>query len=731
MHQVAVPPLRFRPVDCPSMRTPDTLTPTLTLALALTIALTACAPSAEISESTEILWDDWGVPHIFAHDSETLFYALGWAQARSHGDLLLELIGKARGRAAEYWGGDAALESDRWVRTMGVPARAQRWYQAQGSFKDYLDAFAEGINAYAVAHSDAIADRVEIVLPVTPADVLAHYQRLIHFTFVVNPRAVNSLDEYLDKSADDTPGSNAWAIGPTRSASGRAILVANPHLPWGDLFTWYEVQLTSPDINAYGATLVGAPFHGIAFNDHLGWSHTVNTHDGYDLYELTLADGGYLWDGEVRPFETEEQTVRIRNGDGSTSEERLTVRRSVHGPVIAETSDRAIALRVVGLDAPASFEQYWQMARATNLEEFRTAQARLQMPMFTTIYADRDGHIMHHFGGETPVRPRGDWSTWAQPVPGDSSEWLWTDVHAYDQLPTVVDPPTGWLQNANDPPWTTTFPAAIDPNAYPAYMAPRFMHFRAQRSARMLMEDESIDFDEAVAYKLSTRMEMADRILDDLAVAVADSENPRAREAMAVLERWDRLAEVESRGAVLFARFARELQRADVGFGERWSEEHPMATPDGFKDPAAAVRALATAADAVRTEHGALDVPWGEVYRLRSGERDLPANGGPGSLGIFRVVNYRPAEGGHRVAAGGDSWVGVIEFSDPPRAVALLSYGNSSQPDSPHNGDQLELFSNKEMRPVWRTRADLEKNTAEVEPVKRRESELSGAAQER
>ena len=699
--------------------------------LALALVLSACAPSPDAPETTEILWDEWGVPHIFAHDSETLFYALGWAQARSHGDLLLELIGKARGRSAEYWGGTESLESDRWIRTMGVPERAERWYAAQGSFKGYLDAFTDGINAYATAHGDEIADRVEVVLPVTPADILAHYQRLIHFTFVVNPRQVTSLDDYLDRSADERPGSNAWAIGPERSASGRPILVANPHLPWGDLFTWYEVQLTSPDIDAYGATLVGAPFHGIAFNDHLGWTHTVNTHDGYDLYELTLADGGYLWDGEVRPFETDEQTLRVRDDDGSTRDERLSVRRSVHGPVIAESGDRAIAIRVVGLDAPASFEQYWQMARATNLDEFRAAQSRLQMPMFTTMYADRDGHIMHHFGGETPVRPRGDWSTWAQPVPGDSSEWLWRGVHPYDELPTVIDPPTGWLQNANDPPWTTTFPAALDPNAYPPYMAPRFMHFRAQRSARMLMEDESITFDEAVAYKLSTRMEMADRILDDLAAAVGKSESQRAREAMAVLEGWDRLADAESRGAVLFARFARELSRADAGFAEHWSEERPMATPDGFADPAVAAGALATAAEAVLAEHGALDVPWGEVYRLRSGEHDHPANGGPGSLGIFRVVNYRPGDDGRQIAAGGDSWVGVIEFTDPPRAVTLMSYGNSSQPDSPHNGDQLELFSNKEMRAVWRTRAELERHTAEVEPVRPPESELSGAAQER
>jgi acyl-homoserine-lactone acylase len=82
------------------------------------------------------------------------------------------------------------------------------------------------------------------------------------------------------------------------------MLLANPHLPWSDLFLFYEAQTSAPGVNAYGATLVGFPSLAIAFNDHLGWTHTVNTHDGEDLYELTLADAGYRWDGQVKAFET-------------------------------------------------------------------------------------------------------------------------------------------------------------------------------------------------------------------------------------------------------------------------------------------------------------------------------------------------------------------------------------------------------------------------------------------
>ena len=320
---------------------------------------------------------------------------------------------------------------------------------------------------------------------------------------------------------------------------------------------------------------------------------------------------------------------------------------------MAEKSGKAVALRIVGLDQPHIGDQYWDMARATTFAEFEGAVRRLQNPFYTVMYADRAGRIMHLFGGRTPVRPAGSYD-WSGIVPGESSATLWTATHAYNELPRVVDPPSGWLQNANDPPWTTTFPPAIDANAYPRYMAPRFMHFRAQRSARMLAEDDRVTFDEAVAYKHSTRMELADRVLDDLLPAAKQAGGAAAR-AAAILDAWDRSADASSRGAVLFERFNGELTKASGRsgpFSVKWSERDPRTTPDGFADPAAAVAALERAAASLEKEGLALDVPWGDVYRLRRAGVDLPGNGGPGDLGIFRVVGYRKAQDGKYEAAG-------------------------------------------------------------------------------
>ena len=679
------------------------------LLLALALACSDPRPA-----STEILWDHYGVPHIFARNEEELFYAFGRAQARAHGNLLLRLYGEARARAAEYWG-EEHLESDRWLRTMGIPERARQWYEQQTpAFRSYLDAFAQGINDYASENTAAIDLTRLVVLPVHATDILAHLQRMIHFTFVSRQQAVAAAAERRASK-----GSNAWAIAPSRSASGHAMLLANPHLPWLGRFRFFEAHLQTEGVNIYGANLVGAPVLGTAFNEHLGWTHTVNTLDGQDLYELKINAGGYRWNGKTIPFDEHEETLKIKQPDGTWKKENLIVKRSIHGPVVDEGEGRALAVRVVGLDQPGALEQWWDMGRARNLREFEDAVRELRIPMFTIVYADRDGHALHLFNGRVPIRPKGDWD-WSATVPGNSDQTLWTATHPYRDLPRVVDPPSGWLQNANDPPWTTTFPRILNPAEFPPYMAPRRMSFRAQRSARMLAEDEEISFEELVQYKHSTRMELADRILDELVPAAERYGDANARRAAAVLEAWDRRADAASSGAVLFQAFAGKADekfRDSTLFATRWSEASPRTTPDGLSDPAAAVAVLEAAANEVKSDYGSLDVAWGDVHRLRIDDADLPANGGPGELGIFRVTNFQPDGDRHFRAAGGDSFVALVEFSQPVRAMVLLSYGNSSQPGSPHRTDQLGLYSQKKLRRAWLSRGEIEENLSRREIV--------------
>ncbi|MEO5509795.1 MAG: acylase [Longimicrobiales bacterium] len=655
----------------------------------------------------ETIWDTYGVPHIFAKDVDAAMFAFGWSQMRAHGDLLLRLYAQARGESAAILG-ESYVPSDQWMLTNDVPERAAAWLEQQRpAERSIIDAFVNGINEYAKVHPDSVNARLRAVLPVKATDVLAHMQRAIIYTFMAPPQSVIGQERTWEA------GSNAWAIAPARSASRNALLLANPHLPWGDVFTWFEAQISTPEGDAYGAAFVGVPLLSIAFNDSLGWSHTVNTIDNTDLYELTLSGDGYLYDGAVRSFETTQKTIRVRQPGGAVASRSFQVKRSVHGPVVGDKAGKALALRVAGLDAPHLIQQTWDAMTAKNLAGFERAFSRLQLPMVTTIYADHAGNIMSLFNGRVPARSRGDARYWQGVVRGDSSATLWTDVLQYDQLPRVINPPTGWVQNANDPPWTTTIPLQIDPRRYPEYVAPPpRMSFRAIRSARMLAEDGSITFAEMLAYKHSTRSEEADHILEDVVSVARKSTSENIREAARVLEQWDRSTDAESRGAVLFLEFARAFNaraaNGGSGFDAAWSVRAPLATPDGIADAPATLRVLEAAAVRVRARYGALDVKWGDVYRLKRDAVDLPANGGPQDIGIFRTVTVDSIAPTRSVASGGDSFIMAVEFSSPVRAQASLVYGNWSQAGSKHRTDQMELFARKEMRIVWRTRAELE-----------------------
>lgn len=681
----------------------------LVLLLLAAGALACSRVRAQEPTDAEILWDRFGVPHVRAESADAAYRALGWAQASAHGDLLLGLYAAARGRAAELLGEERAA-SDTWVRTVGIPELGRSWaaQQDERSLRR-LEAFCAGANAWCAAHGDELDPALLSVLPVEPADVLAHLARAVHFSCLVDESVARRGRERPAPSGEGAQGgSNAWAIAPSRTEDGRALLLANPHLPWTDRFRFFEVQLVAPGLDLYGATLVGLPAVVVGFNRDLAWTHTLNAHDGADLYELATDGERYRFGGEWRAFETREERHLVRGADGALAERALRVQRTVHGPVVARDGERAFALRVVGLDRPGCLRQWWDMGEARDLAGFERALREQQLPTFSVLYADRAGHVLHLFGGLVPVR-EGAARDGSRPLPGDDPQCLWTRYHGYEELPRVLDPASGWLQNANDPPWTTTVPATLDRADYPSYLAPRFMHLRAQRSALLLAGDPRISLDELVRYKHDTRVELAERLLDELVPLARAAADPLVREAGEVLAAWDRRVDAGSEGAVLFLLFARAAGGGEDFFRERWDEARPLETPRGLADGERALAALADAARALRERTGSLRVPWGDVFRLLGPDVDLPASGGMGELGVFRVLDFAPAPDGRAGVVGGDSFVAAVELGEPVRARVLTTYGNATRAGSPHAVDQLPLAARQELRPALLERADVER----------------------
>ena len=685
-------------------------------ALAASTAMTAsiAAPSAKWGAG-EILWDSFGVPHIYAKTEEGGFYGFGYAQAQSHGNLLLRMYGESRARAAEYWG-EKYESQDKWLVANDVPARSVQWFRQQTpQMQKNLEAFAAGINAYAAAHPDRIAAEVKVVLPLKGVDIIAHAQRLMNFGYIASDRKVLS-----DPSINEAGGSNAWAVAPSRSASGKAMLLANPHLPWApSQLTYYEAQITAPGLAIYGATQVGLPVLRFGFNNDLGFTNTVNTMQGFTSYQLTLEGNGYRFDGKVLPFKSETKSYKVKQADGTLKTVSFEQKSTVHGPVFTLPDGKTvIALKVAGLDRSGVLEQYLDMGKARDWATFEKALRRMQVVMFNIIYADRAGHILYLDNGLLPKHASGDLKYWSAPVPGDTSATLWKDVHSYDDMPKLFDPATGFVQNANDPPWLATWPRALDPKAFPAYVAPVGpMSQRAQMSVKLMTKTPKISFDDFVSRKLTTTSLMAERMLPDLLAAATGSNDADVQAATALLEDWDHRFEPDSRAALLFETwagiFAPRNFTDQSNYAVKWTLDDPLETPRGLKDPAAAVAMLKQAVAKTKQLYGAIDRPYGDVSRFHIGDVSVPANGGFGNTGVFRTITWGPMKNGERTPVHGETWVSMVEFGTPLKAVGLMSYGNSSQPGSKHNSDQLQLLADKKFRSLWIDRADIERHLEE------------------
>jgi acyl-homoserine-lactone acylase len=232
------------------------------------------------------------------------------------------------------------------------------------------------------------------------------------------------------------------------------------------------------------------------------------------------------------------------------------------------------------------------------------------------------------------------------------------------------------------------------------------MGLRPQRAVNLIRAREKLSFDDMVDIKLNTGMESADRFLDDLLKAADKSTDKNVTDAAAVLRKWDRKSDPESRGAVLFA--AWWDTRGDLA-EIPWSNDEPVSTPRGIKNPEKAVELLVKAAENVTKKYGSADVSIGEVFRLRINGYDYPSNGGPEYYGILRAMYYTGDSDGKMRAVAGDTYYAVTEFGKKVKAEVLLSYGNSSQPGSKHAGDQLQMMSEKKMRPALFYREDVEK----------------------
>ncbi len=703
-------------------------------------------PRDPLARQVEIRRTAYGVPHILADSLAGAGYGLAWVMMEDYREQVARAILQSNGR----WGmavGKDSISGD-FAGRMSHDYAARTFHLLPSDVRQVLDGFARGMNDFARAYRDSLPawvpedftahDIAARDIGVWDAGAVRSFARQREATAresVAQTRqsaaeARRNAAESRDSSTftsdalstwmawaqregegDPEVGSNAWAFAPERSASGNALLLRNPHLSW--TAGYYEAHVRVPGaLDFYGDFRLGGPFTTIGgFNRRLGFATTNNYPDLDQVYALVRDPDdpdAYLFDGGSVPLETRSVTVDYADGDAVGSEIR-EFRFSPLGPVIFETPDTLYVVREHELTQFRVGEQWLRMMQAGNLEEWKDAMRIRAKVSSNLTYADADGNILLFWNAAIPSLPhpyRGDTA-----VVATSSDQVWTRLYPFDQLPQLLNPPGGYVQNSNDPPYYTNLNELLDPADYPDNFPQPRLRFRQQNALELVDTDRVLTLEDMVELKHSMKMILADRVKEELVAAVRDR-NPMGEvaEAIDLVAAWDNTVGRESRGSTLFEIWAdRYFSVIDTTRQYRvpWSTAEPMTTPRGLGDPEGAADAFAWAVEETRTRFGSWDVKWGDVHRIRAGEKDIAVGGCASALGCFRVLGYVTDDDGKFKVYRGDGWVLAVEFSDPPRAYSILAYGNSNREESPYFYDQAELFADNRMKKVAFTEEDI------------------------
>ncbi len=597
------------------------------------------------------------------------------------------------------------------------------WVQSMVLSDIYRATEAIQVQAGAGALADAIAAaappaRTAKLAPVATPDLQAYAQ--------------GAREQLREAGLLDSPlGSNAWAFGKQTSANGRGMLLGNPHYPWVGPSRFYQMHLTIPgQLDVMGAALGWTAAVQIGFNKDVAWSHTVSTGKRFTLHELSLVAGKpttYLVDGKEEPMVAKKVMVGGRE---------QTIWTSRFGPVLVMpragltwTAERAYAIQDANAGSLRSTDMYLQFAKARSVGEMRTALNALGTPFVNTIAADRAGDAMFADVSGVPDLEMADLQRCAPSRPaaallaaanlvvlnGSRSDCNWKrdtaspvpGLIAPARMPVVVR--QDWVHNANDSFFYT----------HPEHKwGPVSIMVGDDVVRRPRTRSELIEIPEMLArgkvtlggmqtQLLENRNLVARMVLPDLLAACAQAPNAEAKDGCAALKTFHDAGmrnNADAKGAPLFREFWRAGILIPNVYREPFDKARPVATPAGLRmsDAATASRvweALAGAVKKMRDSGFAVDAPLGQVQRVVFSNENIPLHGGDEIEGVLNNVGDRARPG--LSAAGiridyGTSYVQTVTFDERgPVAQALLTYGQSAQPGSPHQTDQLRMYADK------------------------------------
>ncbi len=681
----------------------------------LAVTCLAFSTSLTLAEEIRILRDPWGVPHIYATTTHGAGYGHGWAVAEDRMLEALNAMWTAQGRRTEIEG-EKAVQIDRTFRLLRIGEFLEaHWDDYPAPIRDLAEGYADGFNAYMAAHPDEVP---AWATPIEPVWTLA-VGRLVNFWPSLGnvngerrglAKPLSVLDFGMSDEHWRAVGSNGFAIAAERSATGAAMIAADPHMPWKHEFRLYESHLVSDEIDFAGAGFIGSALPVFGRTPHVAWTWTANKPDHGDVYRLELDPSNperYRFDGGWREFERREATYRLPDG-GEVVE---TIRWSVHGPVTrhdpAENLAVAYWMSAYGLWEPPV--QFLDMVQARNLDDLERAMARMQFASFNIVAADSAGDVLFVCGGRVPRRPEG--LDAERPLDGADPDLVWDEIVPWSELPAVRRPACGFVQNCNnDPQFTTGTDADPNPVTFPlgtgGGRGDGHDTIRAWYLRQRLNEVPEID--PALAREILCDGTMIPhRVMRERLQVAWDRfgetypDRRRIERDVRGLIEWDGVPRAMASEPTLFLLwlylYGGEKAMLGVDF---------MTRPSDDMDETDATRLFDTLRDA-RKRIGSMlpfgsDLPWGLAHVIRK-------NGRPYSVetGMYPAISLMNANADLRGSdiskiqcTIGSAYVALHEMSDPPRTWSVTPIGQTDRADRPYADNVTQLFARRELKPL-------------------------------
>jgi len=443
---------------------------TLSAGLFLLFAVRAGAPVGILDsvKANEVLIhrDKWGVPHIYGKSMRAVAFGYGYAQSEDHLDAMLRMFLRAKGEISKVEG-EKEVPQDLAQRALLIGEIVdQNWDRVPQSSKEYYQAFADGINRYIETHPK---EKQPWYWKITARDVAIH----LKYTILRNAFGLAG-DKITGKRGDSGIGSNAWAIAGSRSASGKAMLLGNPHLPWTGALQWYEAHLKCPEFDIEGVAFFGMPVPALGHNGDIAWSATDNKANTSDVYREKIDPKNpdrYLdSDGQWKTMEKRTFEIEVRQPDGSMKTVTRTAAYTRRGPYMPSPGGQSYSMALAGWkDMPDLLTGAIKRAEAHNLDQFKAALSEYPLDKWHLVYADRGGNIFLAGNGYFPRRdPKYDWT---KPVPGWEEAAQWKGIHPFSEVPQFANPPGGLIVQCNQSVFASAEPSPIKPADYPPYIA--------------------------------------------------------------------------------------------------------------------------------------------------------------------------------------------------------------------------------------------------------------------